>query len=420
MLQQVDISPVPIDDYRDIVGDAVVERLRGMADALRDARILQINATAYGGGVSEMLRSVIAIERGLGLDVEWRVIAGNSEFFEATKRIHNGLQGDPAGITAAEQQVFLAQNRLNAEALQGEYDIVIVHDPQPAALLAFHGRGRAAWAWRCHIDTSNPNPDVLGFVMPFLDDYDALVFTMDAFVPAALRDRHIQLIPPAIDPLSPKNLELTAGLCRRILSWVGVDPARPLLTQVSRFDPWKDPLGVIRVYRQARDQVPGLQLALLGSMATDDPEAWDLLTQVRDAAGDDPDITIGTNLTGISNIEVNAFQRASDVVIQKSIREGFGLIVSETLWKGTPVVAGRTGGIPMQMPAAGSRFLVDPTDDATFADRVVELLRDRPLAASIGEQGRELVRERFLMTRLVAEELALMAELRTPAQRTAG
>ncbi|HMM40421.1 MAG TPA: glycosyltransferase [Thermomicrobiales bacterium] len=420
MLQLVDISPVPIDDYRDIVGEPVVERLRELTRALRGVRILQINATPYGGGVSEMLRSVIAIERGLGLDVEWRVIAGDTEFFEVTKRIHNGLQGDPAGISAEDQRVFLDHNRLNAEALQGEYDVVIVHDPQPAALLAFHGHGGAAWIWRCHIDTSHPNSDVLGFVTPFLDGYDALVFTMDEFVPAALRDRHIHLIPPAIDPLSPKNLDLSDWLCRRILSWAGVDPNRPLLTQVSRFDPWKDPLGVIRVYRLARNRVPGLQLALLGSMATDDPEAWDLLQQVRDAAGDDPDITIGTNLTGISNIEVNAFQRASDVVIQKSIREGFGLIVSETLWKGTSVVAGRTGGIPMQMPAAGERFLIEPTDDAAFAERVVELLRDRPLAISIGEQGHELVRDRFLMTRLVMDELQLIAELRQPTSLAAG
>ncbi len=420
MLQLVDISSVPIDDYRDIVGDVVIERLREMADSLRGARVLQLNATPYGGGVSEMLRSVIAIERGLGLDVDWRVIAGDTAFFEVTKRIHNALQGDPAGISAAEQEIYLAHNRLNAEALGTGYDVVIVHDPQPAAIRAFHGGGAAAWIWRCHIDTSHPNPEALGFVTPFLDGYDALVFTMDAFVPPELRDRHIHLIPPAIDPLSPKNLDLSDTLCRRILSWAGVDPARPLLTQVSRFDPWKDPLGVIRVYRQARERVPGLQLALLGSMATDDPEAWELLRQVREAAGDDPDITIGTNLTGISNVEVNAFQRASDVVIQKSIREGFGLIVSETLWKGTPVVAGHTGGIPMQMPADGARFLVEPTDDATFADRVVELLRDRALAASIGEQGQELVRERFLTTRLVAEELALIAEVHGATALAAG
>lgn len=420
MLQLVDISPVPIDEYRGIVGDLVVEELRQLAATLRGARILQVNATAYGGGVSEMLRSVVAIERGLGLDVEWRVIAGDSEFFEVTKRIHNGLQGDPSGIDDAARQVYIEHNRRNAQALTGDYDVVIVHDPQPAAILPFHGRGDAAWIWRCHIDTSHPNPDVLRFVTPFLDPYSALVFTMDAFVPDALHGRHIHLVPPAIDPLSPKNLDLSATLCHRILSWAGVDPERPLVTQVSRFDPWKDPLGVIRVYQQARQQVPGLQLALLGSMASDDPEAWELLRQVREAAGDDPDITIGTNLTGISNIEVNAFQRASDVVIQKSIREGFGLIVSETLWKGTPVVAGRTGGIPMQMPADGERFLVEPTDDATFADRVVELLRDRALAADIGEQGQDLVRERFLTTRLVADELALIGELRQQTSMAAG
>jgi trehalose synthase len=239
--------------------------------------------------------------------------------------------------------------------------------------------------------------------------YDALVFTMDAFVPPRLRDREIHIIPPAIDPLSPKNFALPVEQARRIIEWVGVDPDRPLMTQVSRFDPWKDPLGVIRVYRKAREVVPGLQLALLGSMATDDPEGWSILNQIQQEAAGDNDMTVATNLTGIGNIEVNVFQRHSDVVVQKSIREGFGLIVSETLWKETPVVAGKTGGIPMQMPDGAGGFLVDARDEQLFADRVITLLRDRELARSLAARGREVTRERFLITRLVADELALLA-----------
>jgi len=414
MLQHVDISPVPIDDYRSIIGDDAIERLRTLANQLHGARILQLNATAFGGGVSEMLRSVVAIELGLGLDVEWRVIAGDNAFFEVTKQMHNGLQGDDRSIDQQQLEHYLQTNRQNADALPDGYDIIIVHDPQPAALLHFAGRGSASWIWRCHIDTSQPNADVLGLLRPYIDPYDALVFTMDEFVPPELRKRNIQIIPPGIDPLSPKNLSLPDDLCRRILRWAGIDPRRPLLTQVSRFDPWKAPLGVIRIYRQAREQVPGLQLALLGSMATDDPEAWDLLQAVRAEANNDPDITIGTNLTGISNIEINAFQHASDVVIQNSLREGFGLIVSETLWKETPVVAGRAGGIPLQIPESGQRFLVEPGDADAAAARVVELLGDPDLSATIGRDGRNLVRDRFLMTRLVADQLALFNQLRKP------
>jgi len=405
---------VPIDDYRSIIGDDAIERLRALANQLHGARILQLNATAFGGGVSEMLRSVVAIELGLGLDMEWRVIAGDNAFFEVTKQMHNGLQGDGRSIDHQQLEHYLQTNRQNADALPDGYDIIIVHDPQPAALLHFAGRGSAIWIWRCHIDTSQPNADVLGLLRPYIDPYDALVFTMDEFVPPELRKRNIQIIPPGIDPLSPKNLSLPDDLCRRILRWAGIDPRRPLLTQVSRFDPWKDPLGVIRIYRQAREQVPGLQLALLGSMATDDPEAWDLLQAVRAEANNDPDITIGTNLTGISNIEINAFQHASDVVIQNSQREGFGLIVSETLWKETPVVAGRAGGIPLQIPESGQRFLVEPGDTDAAAARVVELLGDPDLSATIGRDGRNLVRERFLMTRLVADQLALFNQLRKP------
>lgn len=417
MMSKVDIPEASIEDYRSIVGDAEVERIKALAEPLRGARVAHINATQYGGGVSELLRSTIAIERGLGIEAEWRVIAGSNRFFEVTKRVHNALQGGDEVLTPEDKETYLLQSNYNAAQLDNDYDIIVVHDPQPAALRHLHGRGHARWVWRCHIDTSQPNMEVLDFFLPYIMAYDAIVFTMREFVPSALDGRRVQIIPPAIDPLSPKNFDLPPEQLRRIITWVGVDPDRPIMTQVSRFDPWKDPLGVVRIYRMAREVVPGLQLALLGSMAMDDPEGWGLLKQIQEETQEDPDVTVATNLTGIGNIEVNAFQRDSDVVVQKSIREGFGLIVSETLWKGTPVVAGKTGGITMQMPEDDAGCLVDARDEETFAERVIHFLTDREAARSLGMRGREKARERFLVTRLVADELELLAGTYAPQSR---
>lgn len=413
MLQLIDITTAPIDEYAAIIGEAEVERLRDLAARLKGAKITHINATPYGGGVSELLRSTIAIQRGLGLDIEWRVISGDQHFFEVTKGFHNALQGGDYHLTSEAQQTYLLQNSYNARQYQDGADFVVIHDPQPAAMLHMHGHDGGRWVWRCHIDTSQPNQAVLDFLLPYLTDYDALVFTLDSFVPPALRDTGIPtaIIPPAIDPLSPKNMDLPDLLSRQIMHWLGVDHQRPLLTQVSRFDPWKDPLGVVRVYKRARDEVPGLQLALLGSMATDDPEAWGLLDAIRAETEGDDDITVATNLTGVGNIEVNVFQRRSDVVLQKSLREGFGLIVSETLWKGTPVVAGATGGIPMQMPDGAGGYLVDPQDEDAVAERIVYLLRHPDEARRLGARGREVVRERFLITRMIADELELLLDI---------
>ncbi len=411
MLNLVDIATEPLDDYLPLINTDQADRLRDLAQRLKGYRILHLNATPYGGGVSELLRSSLALQRGMGLDVDWRVIAGETKFFEVTKRFHNALQGAPYDLPEEDRETYLLQNSFNAREFESEYDLIVVHDPQPVPLLRMHGRGGAKWVWRCHIDTSEPNEEVLSFLKPYIDEYDSLVFTLDKFVPDTLRDHHIALIPPGIDPLSPKNFEIPRDLCRRIMAWVGVDTKRPVLTQVSRFDPWKDPLGVIRIFREVREQVPGAQLALLGSMALDDPEAWDLMAEIRGEADGDDDIIVATNLTGISNMEVNVFQRNSDVVVQKSIREGFGLIVSETLWKGTAMVAGNTGGIPIQMPEGTGGFLVDPHDEEMMAERVVELMNDPELRRQLGEAGREVVRDNFLITRYVIDELELLAGL---------
>ncbi|HEX8714293.1 MAG TPA: glycosyltransferase, partial [Solirubrobacteraceae bacterium] len=367
MLQSVSVGRWSLRSYDDIVPESILEELREQAAALKGARILHINATAYGGGVSELLRSSVPLLRDLGLDVDWQVIGGNPEFFRATKALHNALQGAPASLTPAERDAYMKCTRENAPKLDGGYDFVFVHDPQPAALLSVHGRGDARWLWRCHIDTSEPNADAWRFLRPFIADFDAAVFTMAEFVPPDLPAPRVRVIAPAIDPLSPKNLDISTHTADQILDWIGIDLPGRLVTQVSRFDPWKDPFGVIAAYRLVREEVPGLQLALVGSMALDDPEGWEIYRQLTEHAERDPLIHIYTNLTGASNVEVNAFQRLSDVVVQKSIREGFGLVVSESLWKRTPVVAGRAGGIPLQMPEGVGGLLVDSVEECAAA-----------------------------------------------------
>ena len=411
MLRYVDTAVQDLDSYGEFVDEAHLSHLRALARDLRGARVLQLNATPYGGGVAELLNSVIPLERGLGIDVHWGVLVAEPAFFSLTKRLHNALQGAPQWeVAPPELEAYLRHNGHVADAIRGKYDIVIVHDPQPAPVLRLAADGDARWIWRVHIDLSAYNREAWAFLEPHVTEYDAFVFTMPEFIPGELGDGRVRCFPPAIDPLSPKNMELPAELRDRIVRWTGVQLDRPILTQVSRFDPWKDPLGVIRVYRKLREQHPGLQLALLGSMALDDPEGWTYHQRIMEAAGDDNDIHVASNFTGIGNLEVNAFQAASDVVIQKSIREGFGLIVSETLWKGTPIVAGRTGGIPMQMEDGEGGYLVSREED--WVPRVDALLSDPAEARRIGALGRERVRHKFLITRLLEDELTLMAEMR--------
>lgn len=409
MLELVDVGSRSLNAYRAVAPDHILDELARCASALRGARVLHVNATPYGGGVSELLRSGVPLLNDLGLVAHWKIIRGDEGFFGVTKKIHNGLQGAPGDLTEAEREAYLGTCRRNAELLDEEYDFVFLHDPQPAGILALRGKGSARWIWRCHIDTSQPNPGIWAFLHDALEPFDAAVFTMEQFVPRDFPIARVEIIPPAIDPLSPKNMPLADATARGVLEWIGVELDRPLVSQVSRFDPWKDPLGVIAAYRLARTEVPGLQLALVGSMALDDPEGWDVYRQVREASQSDPGIHVFTNLTGVGNIEVNAFQRLSQVAIQKSIREGFGLVVSEALWKGTPVVAGNAGGIPLQMADGAGGVLVENVDECGKA--LVALLNDPERARDLAQKGRARVREHFLLPRLLLNELQLMQEL---------
>jgi len=408
-LQAVEVGERSLAAYFNVAPTHILESLDHEAERLRGARILQLNATPYGGGVSELLRSGVPLLRDLGLDVEWHVITGDEPFFRVTKAIHNGLQGDPQTLSDEDKAAYLATSARNADLLGDGWDFVVVHDPQPAALLPLYGKGDAKWVWRCHIETGTPNLETWEFLRGFLCDYDAAVFTLREFVPPDFPVARVATIAPAIDPLSPKNLPLARITAKQVLDWIGVDLDAPLVTQVSRFDPWKDPLGVIDAYRLAREEVPDLQLALVGSMALDDPEGWDLYRQIQEKAGGDARIKLFTNLTGVGNIEVNAFQRLSSVVLQKSIREGFGLVISEALWKGTPVVAGRAGGIPLQMADGTGGALVDSVEEA--ADEIVRLLRDPDRAAELGRRGHARVADHFLLPRLLLNELMLLNEI---------
>jgi len=393
-------------NYRHIVGDEIIDEIDALARELRGVRVCHINSTGFGGGVAELLSRHIPLANALGIRTDWRLIQGTPEFFTVTKALHNALQGAPYALSESAKAIYLHVNRESAKLLEREYDVFFVHDPQPAAFREAVGASGARWIWRCHIDTSSPNLDVAEFLLPFLGTYDAVIFTMKEFMLPGLRAKLVAIIPPAIDPLSTKNMDLPADLCHEVVANAGIDTRRPLVVQVSRFDPWKDPMGVMEAYRLAKKEVPGLQLALVGAIAGDDPEGWQLLARVEEEAAMDNDIYVFTNLGGVGSMEVNAFQRAGDIVIQKSIREGFGLVVSEAFWKGKPLIAGRAGGIPMQFPAGYERYLVGTVEES--AARIVELIGDPSRRQAFGQAAREHVRRRFLLPRLLRDELKLM------------
>ena len=329
--QRVHLKRKSLEAYRSLVGDEVVAAIREVAACLRGVRVLEVGSTATGGGVAELLASLVPLQRDLGLDVRWDVIPGDPQFFEFTKALHNGLQGMPVEITVGNQEEYLRHNTAYADSLREAWDVVIVHDPQPAAMRSLaHGHERTGWIWRCHIDSSTPDRAAWEFLRPYVEHYDRAVFTLPQFVPPDL-SVPVTVIAPAIDPLTSKNRELPGYLSRETVAELGIDIARPLMIQVSRFDPWKDPLGVVDVWREARGAFGELQLALVGAMAGDDPEAWRIYQELEVEVSDEPHCYLLTNQMGVTAHEVNALQRVADIAVQKSIRGGFGLVVSETL-----------------------------------------------------------------------------------------
>ncbi len=413
MLPTVPVPPKRLDDLAADAGDDAVQRLREAAAPLRGARILMLNSTAFGGGVAELLQTQVGILQDLGIETQWAVLEGADVFFDVTKTIHNGLQGAEVAWTRGMERTYWDTVRENAERLLDEdFDVWFIHDPQPAGIqriLAEHGRGEGSWIWRCHIDLSEPNQGVWGFFESFLNTYDGIVFTMEAFRQPGLEHPEVAFIPPSIDPTSAKNVDLPAATVRDLLGVYGIDAERPIVTQVSRFDPWKDPIGVIDAFRLAREEIDGLQLVMAGAMAHDDPEGMRYLDLTEEHRRDDPDIHLLTNVQMVGNTDINAFQRASDVVMQKSMREGFGLVVAEAMWKRKPVIGGAVGGIRLQIEDGASGYLVDSVQEC--AARTIDLLRDPERREAMGEAAHERVRDRFLTTRELEDYLRLIAKI---------
>ncbi|HOX24951.1 MAG TPA: glycosyltransferase [Candidatus Krumholzibacteria bacterium] len=391
--------------YAAVAGEDVIEQLRGLARPLAGLRVVHVNSTRVGGGVAEILVKLVPFLAELGLRATWEVIEGDERFYACTKLFHNALQGFPLTPTAAQLAVYERTNRDNAESLRPalrDADVVVIHDPQPAYLRECVPERRGRWVWRCHIDLSHPHRPVWRYLLPRVAGFDASIFSLPDFVQRLPHPCY--LIPPSIDPLSAKNIELEPAEIAAVRERFGLDPARYLVTQVSRFDRFKDPLGVVRAYRLAKLHVPGLQLVLAGGEAADDPEGAEVLREVQTAVGDDPDVRI-LLLPADAHRTINALQRASDLILQKSTREGFGLTVTEGLWKGKPVIGGNVGGIRLQVHDHQTGFLVDTPEGAAL--RIRYLLSHPRIRERMGERARAFVQEHYLLTRHLVEYLAL-------------
>lgn len=393
---------IKLEDYIPVVGESVIHDLRLLADRLRGKTVQHINSTAVGGGVAEILNRMVPLLKELGVESRWDVIKGGEQFFEVTKKFHNLLHGRPGEVTPRDYEIFLENSQGNIDNLSTDSDIVFVHDPQPMALIS--KRAGNKWIWRCHIDVSNPYPELWTFLHSFLIRYDSAVFSAPGFSrPLPIRQF---LISPSIDPLSDKNKELPQETIDAVLRKYHIVPDKPILTQISRFDRLKDPLGVLEAYRQVK-KYNDCQLILAGGGASDDPEGVQVLNEVRERAGHDPDIHI--LLLPQNDIEINALQRASTVIIQKSLKEGFGLTVAEGLWKAKPVVASAVGGIPLQVTHKYSGLLCHSIEGAAFA--IKQLLHSPEYAKKLGENGREHIKNNFLLTRHLKEYLLLFLSL---------
>jgi len=408
VLQAVALAHKSLADYTHIVGRPLVEEIRELAEPLKGRRVVHLSATAFGGGVSEILYTLVPLMRDVGLEVEWQVIYGREEFFNSTKLMHNALQGNPQDLTDEQWGVWRAYNEMNARELSRGWDVVIVHDPQPAALLTLAPEKARAWVWRCHIDISTPNPSTLEQLLPYIQRYPASLFHVAGYVPTGMNGG-VNIVPPAIDPLTPKNMALSHDDAVYVCRQFGIDVNRPMICQVSRFDPWKDPLGVIDAYRIVKEARPDVQLALVGSMASDDPEGWDFYNSTLAHASGDPDIHILNNFNNVGAIEVNAFQSLADVVVQKSTREGFGLTVSEALWKGRPFIGGDVGGIPLQVTDGVSGYLVNSIE--ACAQRCLDIIEDPSLGRTLGRHGKEHVRANFLTPRYLRDYLRIFHDV---------
>jgi len=396
-----------LNSYEELLSRKAVDTVKKKANAFINKSILHVNATKFGGGVAEILQNMVAMMEELELRVNWKTFSAPDSFFQISKKMHNALQGNnEIKFTPEEITQFLDQAKNSHDQIQPEEDFVIIHDPQPCPIIKFAEKRKGKWIWRCHIDTSNPNPQAWELVLPYLQQYDARIFTMEQFAKSELNSP-IFYITPSINPFSIKNKEMDIEQAKTIVQkYIPLD--KPIITQVSRFDPWKDPLGVIDAYKMVKEKVP-VRLALIGSLAHDDPEGVEWLKKLKDYANSDEDIYILSNLDGVGDLEVNAFQRISEIIIQKSIREGFGLTVTEALWKGTPVIGGDVGGIRLQIEDGVNGFLVKSIEQT--AEKILYLLNNPKIAKKMGNQGREKVKSEFLLVQHLEKYLDLFKSI---------
>jgi trehalose synthase len=397
-----------LSDYESVVGQDVMEELYVLASRVKNRSIKMVNSTDTGGGVAEMLQRLVPLLNELGVQTTWEVIKGNSDFFSITKAFHNSLQGSEEPLPQNAFNTYLAYSEMNSDLIDFCEDLVVIHDPQPAAMIQWQPSRKAKWVWRCHIDMSYPHRRVWGFLRPIIEQYDAAIFTS----PPLTLGLTIPLYQfyPSIDPLADKNRDLEPSYINSTLEKYKIPRDKPILTQISRYDPWKDPVGVIKAFKMARKHVD-CRLLLVGDRAADDPEAEDILARVREEAGSDPDIHI-IFLTRSIPSEINAFQRASDIILQKSIREGFGLTVSEALWKYRAVIGGAAGGISAQIIHGFTGVLVDSVERAS--QQIKKLLLHPELARRLGENGHGRVKQEFLITKSLRHYLLLLLGLDCP------
>ena len=397
-----------LEDYAAVTGSGPVEEIRELAAGLKGKTVLHLNSSPRGGGVADILEALIPLLNDVGVEAEWRTIRGEAPFFDVTKSMHNSLQGKRVEWTAEMWDTWLEYNRRNAGDLYAEYDIVFVHDPQPAPILHFMGDRRGSdtkWIWRCHIDLTDAQPEVWANLQDYIRLYDAAEFSMKEFIIGGYGGPTAVVSAPGIDPLDEKNVPLTWTEAARVLEPFGVDSKRPIMAQVSRFDPWKDPLGVVDAYRLVKKEVPGIQLIMIGPTAADDPEGLGFFEKTARRAGEDPDVHLITNFKGMTDREVNAVQTLARVMVQKSTREGFGLSATGSLWHGKPVIAGRAGGLTLQVLDGKTGFLIESTEECE--EKALSVLQDSAMAEEMGRQAREHVRENFLITRVLRDNLCL-------------
>lgn len=397
-----------LSDYREIVGDKVISDIYRKARGIYGKRVLNINSTYMGGGVAEILNSLAPLLNDVGVDAGWRIIRGTEDLFNITKKFHNALQGDPINLTDIKKELYIQTNEDFSQYTHINHDCVIIHDPQPLPLISFYKK-RQPWIWRCHIDLSRPNEELWDFFKGFILRYDMVIISNEKYKKKDLPIEQ-RVIAPVIDPLTPKNLDLSDKDISKYLKKFGVPTDKPFITQISRFDKWKDPLGVVEIFKLVKEEVD-CRLVLCGSMASDDPEGIQIYEKVKEKAKsytNNGDIIL---ITSENNVLVNALQRRSAVVIQKSTKEGFGLTVTEALWKETPVIASNVGGIPLQIKNENNGYLFEPQDIEGFAKKAIEILNNPDLSKELGKRAKEYVRKKFLITRLLSDYLDLISDM---------